>query len=190
MDNTQFVLCQGVSLADTGDVVSAFTVKGENIEGVLSAPLVIPAAKAFIKAVKEPVFFFIELPHENSESYDTYYLDNCTKKVAGAIIDCYGEVLANDGVSRFGFGSNATEEEIYFRDYQEFSAYVKSPQTLTKSLEQLGAQKKEKFKTLWDMMNDENPGCLTVVELDGETVFDIPDALKEAGMYKFKEESI
>ena len=78
MDNTQFVLCQGVSLADTGDVVSAFTVKGENIEGVLSAPLVIPAAKAFIKAVKEPVFFFIELPHENSESYDTYYLDNCT----------------------------------------------------------------------------------------------------------------
>ena len=42
--------------------------------------------------------------------------------------------------------------------------------------------------TLWDMMSDENPGCLTAVELDGETAFDIPEALKGAGMYKAEEE--
>ena len=190
MNKTEFVLCQGVSLADTGDVSSAFRSSGQNIEGVLSAELIIPAAKAFISAVKEPLFFFLELPLDNSESYDTYYLDNCTREVADTIIDCYGELLANDGVSRFGFGSNSTDEEIYFRDYQEFSAYVKVPQKLAQSLEQLGARKKDEFKTLWDMMSDENTGCLTAVELEGETVFDIPQALKGAGMYKVEEENV
>ena len=57
MDKKKFVLCQGVSLADTGAVASAFSCCGENIEGVLSAELIIPAAKAFISTVKEPVFF-------------------------------------------------------------------------------------------------------------------------------------
>ena len=189
MDKKKFVLCQGVSLADTGAVASAFSCCGENIEGVLSAELIIPAAKAFISTVKEPVFFFLELPKDNdNESYETYYLDNCTKKVAQAIIECYGELLAGDGVSRFGFGSNSTDEEIYFRDYQEFSAYIKSPNIFADSLEKLGAVKEESFMTLWDMMSDENPGCLTAVELDGETVFDIPEALKGAGMYKAEEE--
>ena len=190
MDNTGFILCQGVSLENVGDVTSAYSTSGENIEGILSAQLILPAAKAFIEAVKEPVFFFIELPVENTDSYETYYLDNCTKKVALAVLDCYGELLANDGAARFGFGSNSTDEEIYFRDYQEFSAYVNKPDALAKSLEKLGAVKKDNYTTLWDKMSDDNQGCLTEVELDGTTVFDIPDALKDAGMYKVKEENV
>ena len=31
-------------------------------------------------------------------------------------------------------------------------------------------------------------GCLSMVEVNGETVFDIPDALKDAGMYKDRKE--
>lgn len=188
MDNKDFVLCQGVSLRSTGKVVSAFSVSGENISGVLSAEKLLPAAKAFIKAAAEPVFFFLELPEPDGEGFETYYLDNCTKKVAYAIIDRYGELLANDGISRFGFGSNSTDEEIYFEDYQEFTAYVKSPEKFAKSLEALGAVNKNGYATLWDQLSDDNVGCLSAVELDGETVFDIPDALSDAGMYKVKEE--
>ncbi len=188
MKKTEFVLCQGVSLRTTGNVESAFSVDTESIRGVLSADLMIPAAKAFIKEVSEPVFFFLELPLEADGEFDTYYLDNCTKKVAYAVIERFGELLVNDGISHFGFGSNASDEEIYFEDYQEFSAYVKSPEKLAKSLEQLGVQRKEQFTTLWDQLSDDNLGCLSAVELDSETVFDIPDALKNAGMYKVKED--
>ncbi len=189
MENTDFKLCQGVSLRTTGDAVSAFAVSGENMNGLLSAELIVPAAKAFIRTVSEPVFFFLELPCEGSEGYEVYYLDNCTKKVAYAVVERFGELLANDGLSRFGFGSNATDEEIYFEDYQEFSAYVRQPKELVQSLEKLGAQKTDGFTTLWDLLSDENVGCLSAVELDGETVFDIPDSLKGAGMYKVKEEN-
>lgn len=188
MDNKDFVLCQGVSLRSTGKVVSAFSVSGENISGVLSAEKMIPAAKAFIGAVQEPVFFFLELPEQDGEGYEVYYLDNCTRKVAYAVIERFGELLANDGVCRFGFGSNSTDEEIYFEDYQEFTAYVKSPEKLAKKLAELGAEQTDGFETLWDQLSDDNVGCLSAVELDGETVFDIPEALSDAGMYKVKED--
>ena len=188
MDNTVFELCQGVSLRDTGNVSSSFCCEKESIKGVLSAELLLPAARAFIKTVNEPVFFFLELPKESGEEYETYYLDNCTKKVAYTVIERFGELLANDGVSRFGFGSNDTDEEIYFEDYQEFSAYVRDTKGLAKSLEELGVKKKNEFTTLWDLLSDDNMGCLSPVELDGETVFDIPDALAGAGMYKVKED--
>lgn len=188
MDNTEFKLCQGVSLRTTGEVVSAFDMDGENLRGVLSAELIVPAADAFIDTVDEPVFFFVELPAEDSQQYEIYYLDNCTKQVAKAVIERFGELLANDGVSRFGFGCNATDEEIYFEDYQEFSAYLKSPRKLAQKLEKLGAKRKQGFSTLWDTLSDDNVGCLSPVELDGETVFDIPQALQSAGMYKAQEE--
>ena len=108
-----FVLCQGVSLRRTGKVRSAFSVQGEDVKGILSAPLILPAARAFIKVVKEPVFFFLELP-DQQDSYRTYYLDNCTKPVAEAIIKRFGELLASDGTARFGFGSNAAEFCIFW----------------------------------------------------------------------------
>lgn len=187
MDN-KFVLCQGVSLRTVGDVRSAFSAEGENIRGILSAELLIPAAKAFIKVIKEPIFFFIELPAETSDKYEVYYLDNCTKPVVDAIIKRYGELLANDGICRFGFGSNSTDEEIYFEDYQEFSAYVKRPEALCKALEKLGVKHGESYPTLWEQFSDDNVGCLSPVELDGESVYDIPIALEQAGMYKNQED--
>lgn len=188
MDKTGFILCQGVSLRDTADAGSAFRCENGGIRGVLSAEMILPAAKAFIKAAQDPVFFFLELPDESGEKYGTYYLDNCTKKVAYAVIERFGELLANDGVSRFGFGSNSADEEIYFEDYQEFSAYIGDKEGFAKSLEALGAVHKEKFTTLWEVLSDDNMGCLSPVEIDGETVFDIPEVLAGAGMYKVKED--
>lgn len=185
---TGFILSQGVSLRHTNDVHSAFSISGSDIRGVLSAELIVPAAKAFIKAAKEPVFFFLELPIEDSEEYEVYYLDNCTKQVAYAVLERFGEMLAADGASRFGFGSNAADEEVYFEDYQEFSACLSSPKAFADSLEKLGVKRSDSFPTLWDQLSDDNVGCLCAVELDGESVFDIPQALADAGMYRSEEE--
>lgn len=186
----EFVLCQGVSLRSTQDVKPAFLVQGNDLRGVLSAQQIIPVAEAFIEYVTEPVFFFVELAAQVQEEFETYYLDNCTKEVAMAVLKSYGELLANDGLSRFGFGSNSTDEELYFEDYQGFSAFVKDPEGFAKRLEKLGVQRRKSVKTLWDVLSDDNVGCLSAVELDGETVFDIPVLLKEAGMYRYQEEQI
>ena len=107
-------------------------------------------------------------------------------EVALAIMKRYGTVLVNDGVSRFGFGSHKNDEEIYFTDYQEFQIYSRNPKKLEKLFDRLGIDVvgEDEVVTLWDLINEDNAGCISCVEADGETVFDIPENLKSEGMYE------
>lgn len=184
----RFTLCQGISVKGTEKFFSQYKQTENGLSGILSREDIIPTAKAFVESLKEPVFFFLELPKEDEEGYDVYYLDNCTKEVAKAIIKRYGQLLADDGVSKFGFGSHADDEEIYFQEYQEFSVYSKSPNKVEMIMKKSGVRKADKINSMWDLFSDENPGCLSMVELDGETVFDIPVNLESVGMYKFESE--
>lgn len=182
----EFCLCQGVSVKGAEALSSCYYAEGENICGVLSCELMSKTACGFIEKLAEPIFFFLELPDgENDDSFRTYYLDNCTKEVALAIMKRYGSLLINDGPSRFGFGSHKTDEEIYFTEYQEFQIYSKNPRKLDKLFERLGVEKCEKneFTSLWDLIGEDNAGYLSCVEADGETVYDIVENLKREGMY-------
>lgn len=185
MEN-KFKLCQGVSAEGTENLKSCYRKENDSLTGILSAEKIFSLAEGFIDIIKEPVFFFLELPDsENENENEVYYLDNCTAEVAHAIMKRYGTVLCEDGVSNFGFGSNSSSEEIYFREYQEFLIYCPQSETKVKKLfNRLDIGEDKNMKTMWDLFSDDNPGCLSLVEADGETVFDIPENLKSAGMYK------
>lgn len=183
MEN-KFVLCQGVSVNGTDNMRSEYCLKENGAEGILSADVIFDAACGFIRAIPQPLFFFLELYNDDTDSYDTYYLDNCTREVALAVMKRYGELLINDGTVRFGFGSHSSEEEIYFTDYQEFSVYSQDVNKIRSLMKKLRVYLSDKPASLWDLFSDDNPGCLSTVEVDGETVRDIPVNLKQAGMYK------
>ncbi len=188
MDN-KFQLCQGVDVDIPSDLGSYIVKEPEGFTGSLSAELIPKAVNAFLEAVPEPVFFFIELP-EDVDDYALYYLDNCTREVAFAVMKRFGDLLVQDGVSRFGFGSNKTGDELYFKDYQEFMLYSQKPALYHTALSELGAvmtDDREKAVFLGDLISKKNEGTLTAVELNGETVFDIPEALENAGMYRSAE---
>lgn len=189
-----FQLVQGVSAENISGVHSAYSVTENGVSAVLSAELI---ADFFVKALsklEERVFFYLELPCSDDEEkklrskksdpfhYNVYYLDGCTIPVAKAIMKRYGELLMNDGLARFGFGSHKSGEEIGKFKYQNISAYGRS-KVFADILEKLGAAREEEYKTLWDNFSDETPGCCSVVEINGETVFDIPEKLKSEGMY-------
>ena len=178
-----FEFCQGVSAPAAKDLESGYKQDGESFNGLVSADIMADLAEGFIALADEPVFFLLELPRKDSEEYDVYYLDNCTKAVARAIMKRYGELLIQDGLSRFGFGSNKTGEELYFMDYQEFMLYTPKKDKAKKLLEKLGMAGTDKPCSMWDSFTEEQQGSLSAVELEGETVFDIPEALEEAGMY-------
>lgn len=181
-----FTLCQGVSVGGAEKLRSCCNIQGDNIRGVLSCDIMAKVACGVIEKLAEPIFFFLELPDSERDGYKTYYLDNCTKEVALAIMKRYGTVLVNDGVSRFGFGSHKNDEEIYFTDYQEFQIYSRNPKKLEKLFDRLGIDVvgEDEVVTLWDLINEDNAGCSSCVEADGETVFDIPENLKSEGMYE------
>lgn len=164
------------------------------IDSVLSAELIEPLLKKGVKLLPEPHFFFLEIPCTEEEekalrkSKDDpthrkiYYLDGCTEPVSQAIIERYGELLINDGLTRFGFGSNSTNEEIYVLDYQQVQVYADDGRFET-LFRELGAERVGELKTVWDNFTPENVGISMAIECEGEQCSDIPVLLEKEGMY-------
>ena len=63
-----------------------------------------------------PCFFILELPVSidrekeiakniiNESHMDVYYIDNCSIEECLVLLIRYGDLLVNDGLSKFGFG--------------------------------------------------------------------------------------
>lgn len=191
-----FNLVQGTIVNDVGQTVSAYCINNSSIVATLSAESLYDFLMDSIKLLSEPVFFFAEIPLNESEEkslrksdsdpfhYQIYYLDNCTTEVASAIVKRYGELLINDGLVRFGFGSHKTGDEIYFKKYQVIDIYGQKAEDYASCLEKHGAEKQTDLKTLWDCFSDDNPGRSVSVELNGESIYDMVESLTDAGLYK------
>lgn len=189
-----FRLTQGVSAEDLSGIHSAYYADENGVSAVLSGELIRPVVEEAIKKLAEPVFFFLELPCSEDEErelrksrsdpfhYGIYYLDGCTLPVAQAIMNRYGDLLVNDGLSRFGFGSHETGEEVYCLNYQNVSVYGKR-ESYEPIMKKLSVPFEKDYRTLWDNFSQETPGSSAVVEINGETVYDIPKLLKAEGMY-------
>lgn len=189
-----FNLVQGVSAENLEGIHSAYYADENGVSAVLSAELIKSAVNYAVKQLEERVFFFLELPCTDDEEknlrksktdpfhYNLYYLDGCTIPVAEAIMKRYGELLVNDGLCRFGFGSHETGEEIYCLNYQNISVYG-NRRKFEPFFAKLKIPFEKNYKTLWDNFSNETPGGCTLVEINGETVYDIPEALKSEGMY-------
>lgn len=189
-----FELVQGIHVDNVGDVHSVYSVDENGIMAAFGADVFEEAVTELVAELSEPVFFFLENPcspeeekqlRKNSNDpyhYNVYYLDNCTLPVAKAIMERYGELLVNDGVSRFGFGSHESGEEIFCRDYQTVSVYGDSKK-YKKVLDKLDVPCEKEIMTLWDVLSGDNSGTCSTVEINGETVHDIVVNLEPEGMY-------
>lgn len=189
-----FQLVQGVSVDNCDKIHSAYSVSDNSFSATVSAELIYPLLADLIKQLAEPVFFFIELPCSEEEEkklrkaktdplhYNLYYLDNCTLPVAEAIMKRYGQLLINDGLCRFGFGSHSKSEEIYCLKYQVVSVFGEQSK-FKKCFDKYKIPCEDNLLTLWDTFTNEAPGVSTLVELNGETVYDIAENLKSEGMY-------
>ena len=185
--NNDFKLITGVEVELSDKIKSAYTENDDGFEAVVSAEKISQLVGSFTALLDEPVFFFLELPknaEENDMGYDVYYLDNCTLPVAKAIMKRYGELLVQDGMSRFGFGSHSSNEEIYVMDYQQVSIYCHDKKKTSALLGDLGIERVDKLHTMWEGFSEDSPGICMRVDVNGENVFDIPENLKSEGMYK------
>ena len=78
----------------------------------------------FICLQKCPIFFILELPtnerderrlrKNNTDPFhtDVYYLDGLNSNEAIALLNQYGELLVQDGMSSFGFGTHDSSAEL------------------------------------------------------------------------------
>ncbi len=192
----RFKLFEGINAGGCEKLCSSYKLYNNQIEICCSADDYQKFFSGILNILSEPVFFFTEIPCSDDKElslrscedspyhYELYYLDNCTRKVAKAIVKRYGSILFNDGLIRFGFGSHSTDDEVFSKRFQEISIYSKDGINDYKSLlDSCGFTETSDLKTLSDLISDENPAECCTVESDGETVFDMIENLKEAGLY-------
>ncbi len=191
-----FKLIEGVTMGEAAlkNVRSAYVPFEGGLDSILSAEFILPFLRDGVKLLPEPHFFFMELPCTEDEEkelrkqksdplhYKVYYLDGCTEPVSQAIIKRYGALLVNDGLVRFGFGSNKTNEEIYVSYYQQVTVYSENTRFEELFIKQ-GACKGKTLVTPWDNFSEDNVGISMAVEIEGESCEDIVSRLTKEGMY-------
>ena len=189
-----FKVIEGLNIANISRVTSSFTkVSDSEIHCIVSAEMINSILKRTVKLVKKP-YFFIEVPctdaqeaelKEESGSHMQLYNLEVTQEVANAILKRYGDLLINDGVTNFGFGSLETETEIYAMPFQTIMLYNKNDTSgFEKILKQdnITELKPNEFITIDSLLSKNNPADRVMVELNGETVFDVIENLKEVGL--------
>ena len=191
---SDFNLAEGYEIQDFSSLEECFQVTDDNIVANISSNNLYKIILDMISLLPEPVFFFIEAPCDDDEEKSlssnnstthkkVYYLDNCNHKVARAIMKRYGELLINDGLVQFGFGSHSSEEEIYIKKYNLFSVYSNNISEYAKVFKNNNIKKTTKIKTAWDILSNDNSGTCTMVEYNGESIYDIIENLADVGMY-------
>lgn len=149
----------------------------------------------FIVIHDEPLFFILELPvsidrekviakNIIKESHkDVYYIDGCSREECLALLIRYGDLLVNDGLSKFGFGGHKSHDEIMLDSYNVVTIYSKELSKFNDFFEAHNIQFVEELVTAWKTFSKTLPGISEIYESNGKTVYDLPEELAEWGIY-------
>lgn len=151
--------------------------------------------KAFIQMQTAPVFFILELPSnkddenklgkDNCRSFhkDIYYIDGLNAEKAVFLLEKYGDILINDGLGGFGFGSHDGTAEIMKQKYNVVTLWAKTPQKYESFFEAHNIPQTKKLITAWDTFTPEAPGTAFTYESNGLNIYALLEKLKEQNIY-------
>lgn len=149
----------------------------------------------FIAIHEEPLFFILELPITSDREEliapgvleethkDVYYIDACTQEECLVLLERYGELLINDGMNRFGFGCHESGDEIMLDKYNVVTIYSRTLSKYNVFFEAHKIDRVNQLVTAWDTFSNDTPGQAECYDWDGKSVYDLPDDLKEWGIY-------
>lgn len=159
----------------------------------VSVEKTIDVLKDFIRLQDDLVFFFLELPtnlndeteKDRAASFhkDVYYMDGLTKEEAFSFLDCAGELLANDGLCEFGFGSQENNDEIMVGKYNVITISCQHDNKYEEIFHKNNIKQTENLVKAWDTFSEESPGVSEKIELNGKDVYSIIDDFKDWGIY-------
>ena len=149
----------------------------------------------FIVIHDEPLFFILELPVSidrekeiakniiNESHMDVYYIGNCSREECLVLLIRYGDLLVNDGLSKFGFGGHKSHDEIMLDSYNVVTIYSKELSKFNDFFEPHNIQFVEELVTACETFSETSPGISEIYESNGKTVYDLPEELAEWGIY-------
>jgi hypothetical protein len=125
---------------------------------------------------------------DNLYHKDVYYLDGQDIDGFKKIWNSGRDLLLDDGMVQFGFGShpNCTEgksDEVFVGKYKILSIYSNNPEKFSQALAGLEIPLVDKLHTVWDNFSEQNPGRAERIEMNGKDIYDLAEALKDHGLY-------
>ncbi len=179
-----------------------YEVKDTAIYANVNTSKILEMMKRFIEMHDEPLFFILELPCEEDDGgitqerillsktndYDVYFIDGLNSDQAKHMVNALGDFLIKDGMNTFGIGGHISHEEILFGKYNVTTIYTKNAESYFEILDEFGIARTDNLVTAWDTFDKEHYGeCgLYVSKETGETIYGIPEAYKEYGMYFYE----
>lgn len=157
-----------------------------------------PLIQDFLINLCERLFLIIHLPlPENEEKElrkkdtdafhsEVLYLDGQTKEQICEIIEQFGDVLLNDGMSQFGIASHKTGDELFVQKYKIVSIYSDTINEHIYLMDKYGISETNALITAWDTFSQESPGKRFKITVEDKDIYNIVELLKEKGMYRDK----
>ena len=86
------------------------------------------------------------------------------------MLELFGEILINDGVSAFGFGNH--EAEIGKYKYNMVTVFSDEVSSLKEIFKRNGIPENSRLLTPWDIINRKNPGeCSVFKDSNGKNIY-------------------
>ncbi len=149
----------------------------------------------FVHVSSEPLAFILEIPTNQKDEeklrktetdplhMDVYYIIDCSKEKALAVLRRTAPIMINDGLCHFGFGCRRSHDEIMVGKYNVVTLYTENEGPYEGFFEKHHIPFTPHLITAWETFTRDLPGESTVVETDGKSCFDIPDMLQDLGIF-------
>lgn len=188
-------LVKGCKVPKNRLLFEQYEVCGSMLTANVNACKIQEVVEHFITMQRELVFFILELPsNENDEKLlrkndsdpfhkDIYYIDGLEKDQALVLLIRYGELLINDGLSRFGFGVQDGTAELMVEKYNIVTLWTRTMKPYADFFDIHQIPLADHCFTAWETFTKDSPGVSERIEINGKTVFDLPEELKDWGIY-------
>ena len=192
-----FQTASGVTIPSPEKIQEQFQAYEEQcVRANISFEKLNPMLTEFYHSLPEPLFFVLQLPlsiHEerkmgdsNTFHQEVCYLDGQTKSQIDDIMEKYGQILLEDGMSQFAVASHVNNEEMFIQKYKLTAFYSSFPRRFIPFLKRYGLTETDNLITVWNTFSQETPGECRRVSINGFDVYDVAEQLKKQGMYRAK----
>ena len=191
-----FQTASGVKIPHAEKLKEEFQLSDDMIRLNLSFEKIKPMLHDFIMLIEEPIFLILHLPLKQQEEealrknntdpfhQKVYYLGHRSKEQVIYLLQKYGELLLNDGMSRFGIASQTTNDEFFIRKYKLIDIYSKKPAYFLDLMRKYGVTQTDNLITAWKLFSHETPGETHSIEIKGMTAVDVYRQLIPLGMFE------
>ncbi len=188
-------IVKGCTVPNSELLSEQYEIEGNRIIANVNASKIEMVFQHFVTMQEERLFFILELPvNEEDEKRlrsdeispfhkNIYYIDGLDIEQALLILNRYGELLINDGMSGFGFGLHDNSAEIMLYKYNMISLWTNKIDKYEDFFVKHDIPCVDRCFTAWDTFSQETPGICSSIDIEGMSVYDLPKELKNWGIY-------